>query len=222
MPAEGGAPILITMGEPAGVGPELALAAFEMLDGHAGSHPLMLVGDPAVFGATAAPVIPTTARASRNPGKPDPANAAAVTEAIAIAVDRCLKGEAAGLVTAPIHKAVLAQAGFPHPGHTEYLGELTGARRPVMMLASDTLRVVPLTIHMPIAQVPAAITRQALFDKLVAKAYESGKALNMASYLEIDAVIDPADTRAWLLRGLNAASGVAPADTGGRSFIDTW
>jgi 4-hydroxythreonine-4-phosphate dehydrogenase len=164
MPAEGGAPILITMGEPAGVGPELALAAFEMLDGHVGSHPLMLVGDPAVFGATAAPVIPTTARASRNPGKPDPANAAAVTEAIAIAVDRCLKGEAAGLVTAPIHKAVLAQAGFPHPGHTEFLGELTGARRPVMMLASDTLRVVPLTIHMPIAQVPAAITRQALFD----------------------------------------------------------
>ena len=69
---------------------------------------------------------------------------------------------------------------------------------------------------------PDEAARQALFDKLVAKAYESGKALNMASYLEIDAVIDPADTRAWLLRGLNAASGVAPADTGGRSFIDTW
>jgi acetyl-CoA carboxylase carboxyltransferase component len=69
---------------------------------------------------------------------------------------------------------------------------------------------------------PDEAARQALFDKLVARAYESGKALNMASYLEIDAVIDPADTRAWLLRGLNAASGVAPADTGGRSFIDTW
>jgi acetyl-CoA carboxylase carboxyltransferase component len=69
---------------------------------------------------------------------------------------------------------------------------------------------------------PDEAARQALFDKLVAKAYESGKALNMASYLEIDAVIDPADTRAWLLRGLNAASGATPADAGGRSFIDTW
>jgi 4-hydroxythreonine-4-phosphate dehydrogenase len=164
MPAEGSAPILITMGEPSGVGPELALAAYEMLGGRVGQRPLMLVGDPAVFGATDAPVISTTARARRTPGRPNPANAAAVTEAIAIAVERCLKGDAAGLVTAPIHKAVLAQAGFRHPGHTEYLGELTGARRPVMMLASDTLRVVPLTIHMPIAQVPAAITKQALFD----------------------------------------------------------
>jgi 4-hydroxythreonine-4-phosphate dehydrogenase len=164
MPVEGSAPILLTMGEPAGVGPELAIAAWEMLGGHIGNRPLILVGDPAVFGATDAPVIPPTARACRNPGRPDPANAAAVTEAIAIAVDRCLKGEAGAMVTAPIHKAVLAQAGFAHPGHTEYLGELTGARRPVMMLASDTLRVVPLTIHMPIAQVPAAVTKQLLFD----------------------------------------------------------
>jgi 4-hydroxythreonine-4-phosphate dehydrogenase len=164
MPVEGSAPILLTMGEPAGVGPELAVAAWEMLGGHIGNRPLILVGDPAVFGATNAPVIPPTARACRNPGRPDPANAAAVTEAIAIAVDRCLKGEAGAMVTAPIHKAVLAQAGFAHPGHTEYLGELTGARRPVMMLASDTLRVVPLTIHMPLAQVPAAVTKQLLFD----------------------------------------------------------
>jgi 4-hydroxythreonine-4-phosphate dehydrogenase len=164
MPVEGSAPILLTMGEPAGVGPELAVAAWGMLGGHIGNRPLILVGDPAVFGATNAPVIPPTARACRNPGRPDPANAAAVTEAIAIAVDRCLKGEAGAMVTAPIHKAVLAQAGFAHPGHTEYLGELTGARRPVMMLASDTLRVVPLTIHMPLAQVPAAVTKQLLFD----------------------------------------------------------
>jgi 4-hydroxythreonine-4-phosphate dehydrogenase len=164
MPVEGSAPILLTMGEPAGVGPELAVAAWEMLGGHIGNRPLILVGDPAVFGATNAPVIPPTARACRNPGRPDPANAAAVTEAIAIAVDRCLKGEAGAMVTAPIHKAVLAQAGFAHPGHTEYLGELTGARRPVMMLASYTLRVVPLTIHMPLAQVPAAVTKQLLFD----------------------------------------------------------
>ena len=64
--------------------------------------------------------------------------------------------------------------------------------------------------------------RQALFDKLVGKAYANGKALNMASYLEIDAVIDPAESRAWLLRGLNAAP-KAPARTGKkRPFVDTW
>ena len=91
------------------------------------------------------------------PGKPDPANAAAVTEAIEIAVKACLDGEAAALVTAPIHKAVLNAAGFAFPGHTEFLAHLTGARRAVMMLASDKLRVVPLTIHMPLAEVPEAI-----------------------------------------------------------------
>jgi len=158
------APILITMGEPAGIGPELALAAYGMLGGRVGRHPLKLVGDPAVFGAADAPVIATKARARRTPGRPDPANAGAVTEAIEIAVDACMKGEAAAIVTAPIHKAVLAQAGFAHPGHTEFLGALTGVRRPVMMLASNTLRVVPLSIHIPIAKVPAAITKQAVFD----------------------------------------------------------
>jgi 4-hydroxythreonine-4-phosphate dehydrogenase len=68
------------------------------------------------------------------------------------------------MVTAPIHKAVLASAGFPFPGHTEFLAHLTGTRRFAMMLASEALRVVPLTIHMPLAEVPAAITRQAVFD----------------------------------------------------------
>jgi len=153
------------MGEPAGIGPEVALAAFARLDGRVGAHPLTLVGDPDVLaGAPAQALIPTKARARRTPGKPDSANAAAVTEAIAAAVAACLAGEAAALVTAPIHKAVLASAGFPFPGHTEFLAHLTGTRRFVMMLASDMLRVVPLTIHMPLTQVPAAVTRQAVFD----------------------------------------------------------
>lgn len=152
------------MGEPAGVGPEVALAACALLGGAVAGHPLKLVGDPSVFGATDVPVIATAARARRTPGRPDPANATAVIEAIKIAAAACLDGTAAAMVTAPIHKAVLAQAGFAHPGHTEFLGELTGAHRPVMMLASDRLRVVPLTIHMPIAKVAAAITKQAVFD----------------------------------------------------------
>jgi 4-hydroxythreonine-4-phosphate dehydrogenase len=155
------APILITMGEPAGIGPEVAVAALDHFGGRIGSHPLKLVGDPAVFGRDA---IATTAKATRNPGKPDPANADAVTEAIEIAVAACLSGAAAAIVTAPIHKAVLNAAGFAHPGHTEFLAALTGARRAVMMLASDQLRVVPLTIHMPLAQVAGAITKQAVFD----------------------------------------------------------
>jgi 4-hydroxythreonine-4-phosphate dehydrogenase len=157
------APIFITMGEPAGIGPEVALAAFAHFGGRIGAHPLKLVGDPAVFGRQP-DVIATTARASAAPGKPDPANAAAVTEAIEIAVSACLNGEAAAIVTAPIHKAVLNAAGFPFPGHTEFLAHLTGARRAVMMLASDQLRVVPLTIHMPLSQVPGEITKQAVFD----------------------------------------------------------
>lgn len=67
-----------------------------------------------------------------------------------------------------------------------------------------------------------AVVQKALFDKLVAKAYEQGKGLNMASYLEIDAVIDPADTRAWLLRGLNATPPAAPRQGKKRPFVDTW
>jgi 4-hydroxythreonine-4-phosphate dehydrogenase len=153
------------MGEPAGIGPEVALAAFASLEGRIGAHPLKLVGDPDVLaGAPPEAVIATEAKARRTPGKPDTANAEAVTEAIAVAVESCLSGGAAAMVTAPIHKAVLASAGFPFPGHTEFLAHLTGTRRFAMMLASEALRVVPLTIHMPLAEVPAAITRQAVFD----------------------------------------------------------
>ena len=155
-------PILITMGEPSGIGPEIALAAFDALGGKIGSHPLKLVGDASLFGGRAEALIATKATVKAVPGKPDAANAAAVIEAIEIAARACLAGEAAAMVTAPIHKAVLIEAGFPHPGHTEFLGELTGTSRAVMMLASDRLRVVPLTIHTPLAAVPAAITIEAV------------------------------------------------------------
>jgi 4-hydroxythreonine-4-phosphate dehydrogenase len=150
------------MGEPAGIGPEVAVAAFDALGGWIGSHPLKLVGDPSLFGGRE--TVATKARVRRVPGKADAANAAAVTEAIEIAAAACLAGDAAAMVTAPIHKAVLAGAGFGFPGHTEFLGHLTGARRPVMMLASAMLRVVPLTIHTPLAEVPGAITKAAVFE----------------------------------------------------------
>ncbi len=139
------------------------MAAFDHFGGRIGSHPLKLVGDPALFCAHRDHVIATRG-VHTVPGKPDAANAAAVIEAIEGSVRTCLAGEAAALVTAPINKAVLNAAGFPFPGHTEFLGHLTGAARPVMMLASDRLRVVPLTIHLPVAQVPAAIGTQAIVE----------------------------------------------------------
>jgi 4-hydroxythreonine-4-phosphate dehydrogenase len=158
------APILLTMGEPAGIGPEVALAAFDHFGGRIGARPLKLVGDASVFASHKDSLIATLARATRVPGTPDSANASAVIEAIEIAVQACLDGEAAGVVTAPIHKAVLAGAGFGFPGHTEFLAHLTGARRAVMMLAGPQLRVVPLTIHIPIAEVPSAIDKALVFE----------------------------------------------------------
>ena len=146
------------MGEPAGIGPEVALGAFDALGGRIGSHPLKLVGDADIFASHKAALIPTKARVQAAPGKPSASNARAVIEAIEIAVRACQAGDAAAIVTAPIHKAVLAGAGFGFPGHTEFLASLTGAARPVMMLASDKLRVVPLVIHVPLARVPSLVT----------------------------------------------------------------
>jgi 4-hydroxythreonine-4-phosphate dehydrogenase len=161
------APILITMGEPAGIGPEIAVAALEHFQSSVGRRPLRLVGDLGVFenaGLQRGAVTQTQAKAIRTPGRPDPANAAAVIEAISSSVDMVRKGLAAAVVTAPINKDVLHRSGFAFPGHTEFLGELTGAKRPVMMLASDRLRVVPLTIHLPLAEVPRAITAAAIVE----------------------------------------------------------
>lgn len=163
-------PILITMGEPAGIGPEVAVAAFHHFGGQIGSHPLRLVGDPEVFYACGikdgeALIAARPLDAKNEPGKPNSANAPAVIDAIDLAVGVAMDATAAAaVVTAPIHKAVLNSAGFAFPGHTEFLAHLTGARRAVMMLASDQLRVVPLTIHMPLHAVPGAINKQSVFD----------------------------------------------------------
>jgi 4-hydroxythreonine-4-phosphate dehydrogenase len=152
------------MGEPSGIGPEIALAAFDELGGRIGDHPLKFVGDAGIFAGREAALIATKAKTNATLGKPDPQNAAAVIEAIELAVKACLAGEAAAMVTAPIHKAVLKEAGFPYPGHTEFLGFLTKAPRAVMMLASEKLRVVPLTIHTPLAEVPGALSGDAILE----------------------------------------------------------
>ena len=161
-------PILVTMGEPAGVGPEVAVAAWRALGGHVGERKLILVGAPDVFASYGKvpddAVLATTAAARRTPGRPDPANAKATVEAIARAVNMAIEGTAGAIVTAPINKAVLLQTGFRFPGHTDYLAHLTSTPRAVMMLASGTIRVVPLTVHVPLAWVPRLITMDAIIE----------------------------------------------------------
>ena len=161
-------PILVTMGEPAGIGPEVAVATFTALGGHVGEHKLVLVGDPAVFASCGNvpddAVMPVTARAVRLPGRAVDENSEATIEAITLAVEKAMKGEAAALVTAPINKAVLMRTGFHFPGHTDFLADLTGVPRAVMMLASEALRVVPLTVHIPLADVPSAIDQDSIIE----------------------------------------------------------
>ena len=101
------------------------------------------------------------ATASR-PGKPDPRNAAYVLGLLERAIEGTLSGEFAALVTAPVHKAVINDAGVPFTGHTEYLAQRTGAARPVMMLAAGALRVALATTHLPLREVSAAITIESL------------------------------------------------------------
>ena len=163
------APLLITMGEPSGVGPEVAMAAYRTLNGRVGARALKLVGDPLVFRACGEvpsdSVIETHAvEKPRNPGTAFPENTRAVVDAIDEAVALARNGAAAAVITAPIHKAALMQGGFQFAGHTEYLARITGADRAVMMLVGQDLRVVPLTIHMPLADVPRAVTKIAVVE----------------------------------------------------------
>ena len=111
------------------------------------------------------PVVPLLHGFSDRPGQPDAGNAAGIIESIDRAVDDVFAGRAAAIVTLPIAKKVLYDAGFRHPGHTEYLAHLASARTgkeftAVMMLAGPALRTVPVTIHIPISQVPAALSTE--------------------------------------------------------------
>ena len=178
-------PLAVTMGEPAGVGGELSLKAW--LAPTRGARPFFAIDDPArleglardlglavpvrkiaraaeaaaVFDA-ALPVLPVRLRAPVRAGHPDPANAPATIEAIERAASLACAGEIAGFVTNPVQKRTLQDAGFAHPGHTEFLAEIASraAAKPVevaMMLACPTLRVVPVTVHLSLAQAIRAL-----------------------------------------------------------------
>ena len=171
------APLALTMGDPAGIGAEIAIAArVRRPEG----PPFFLIDDPERLAAMAAglrimeisapaetlaawdrglPVLAQPLAARPEPGRPDPANAPAVVAAVERAVALVEAGEAAAVVTNPVSKKVLQDgAGFAHPGHTEFLAALSGAARPVMMIAGPQLRVVPVTIHIPLSEVPSALT----------------------------------------------------------------
>ena len=168
-------PLALTMGEPGGVGGELALKAWAtpgmpafFLAGDAGwlaridpAVPIREIegpGDAARVFPDALPVLPSPLFAAVEPGKADPAHAPAVIASIERAVAAVRAGEAAAVVTLPIQKESLIDAGFAHRGHTEFLAELTGARRSVMMLVCKGLRAVPMTIHVPLAEVASRLT----------------------------------------------------------------
>ena len=171
-------PVAVSCGEPAGIGPELAVRAWEA---SGAARPFFLIGDPAHLpegtpvaeidapeeaadaARRALPVLRLPFPAPVRPGRPDPANAAAVIEAIALGVRLVQGGRARALCTLPIQKSVLAEgAGFAFPGHTEYLAALAEVDRVAMMLVSPELRVVPATIHIPLSEVPRALDAEVL------------------------------------------------------------
>ena len=171
-------PIVITPGEPAGIGPELVIQLLQQPH----PRPLTVIADPALLleraiaiglpaktidGGIAGPggcirVDPVPLRVPCSPGQLNIANAEYVMETLARATDACLAGAYVAMVTGPVQKSVIQQAGYPFSGHTEFLAERSGAQTPVMMLVTDHLRVALVTIHLALAQVPAALTSDRL------------------------------------------------------------
>ncbi len=176
------APIALTCGEPAGVGPELAHKAWQELGT---DLPFFLIGDarhlpdgvsaieiadPAETAGAARhglPLLPHRFATPSIAGQPAAENAQGVIDVIARGVELVQSGAASALCTGPIHKKALKDgAGFAFPGHTEFLAYLAGVERVVMMLACEQLRVVPVTIHIALADVPATLTADLLTDSI--------------------------------------------------------
>jgi 4-hydroxythreonine-4-phosphate dehydrogenase len=184
--------LALTMGDPAGIGPDLALAAWK----HRAQLELpafLMIADPAMLAGrakllgldvplveasaedavgkfeTALPVLPVALAKPALAGSPDPANAEAIIEAIRLGVELTTASRTRAVVTNPIAKSVLYASGFGFPGHTEYLAHLASETAghpvtPVMLLAGPHLRVAPVTIHIPLRQVPDALTTQSIVE----------------------------------------------------------
>ena len=188
-------PLAVSMGEPAGIGPDLILKLYAERDEHE-LPPFIVVGSMAFLAArarrlglninfaqttpgraaadfpVALPVLHIEGLVPDKPGETSPLSGKVVIESISRAVTETLNGACRAIVTAPIHKAALYSAGFKYPGHTEYLAALCAranapAPLPVMMLVHEELRVVPLTIHVPVRDVPALITPKLIRDTVL-------------------------------------------------------
>ncbi len=171
--------IAVTPGEPAGIGPDLVIA----LAAKPRADELVVIADPEMLAARArllglplrirdyapatAPrparggeltVLPVELASRCEPGVLNPANSPAVLATIERACQGCLDGEFAAMLTAPVQKSVINEAGIAFSGHTEFLADLCAAEIPVMLLVADDLRVALVTTHLPLARVPAAIT----------------------------------------------------------------
>ena len=175
--------IAITPGEPAGIGPDLliqliqqpqtqeliAIADPELLQQRARQLGLPLTLQPhdptrapAVTPAGQLGIVPISLAVPARTGQLEPANAPYVLECLRRAVSGCLQREFAALVTGPVHKGVINDAGIPFTGHTEYLAELTGTPQVVMLLTAPGLRVALATTHLPLREVADAISRESL------------------------------------------------------------
>ena len=196
-------PVLLTIGEPAGIGPELAIKLWAERNSQS-VPPFVLLTDPAFIESRARllgvemtvkqwdenwdvsaleqifsealPYYPLSNSIEDSPTQLRTQNSPAVIEAIETAVSLIHQGKASAVVTNPINKNALYEAGFKHPGHTEFLGELAqqwgGTYRPVMMLAGPELRTVPATLHIPLKDVPEALDTQELTELMVITARE--------------------------------------------------
>ena len=185
-------PLALTLGEPAGIGPDITLAAWLRRDELA-LPPFYVLADPDVLArrarllgldipvragapgdavrafAAALPVVPLSERVTAEPGHPDATSAPAAIASIRRAVADVFAGRAHAVVTNPVAKAVLYRTGFAEPGHTEFLARLarehTGRSvHPVMMLWSPELAVVPVTIHLPVRDVPRQLTADLIIE----------------------------------------------------------
>ena len=184
--------LALTQGDPAGIGPDITLMAW-MNRTADGIPPFLYLGDPAILAARAKklgftipieeadagsaldlfgralPVLAIPAGAEVTPGNPDSASAAGTIGAIERGVELAMTSKTAAVVTNPIAKSVLYGAGFKFPGHTEFLADLghraTGQPvTPVMMIAGPELRTIPVTIHIPLRDVPEALTTRMVYE----------------------------------------------------------
>ncbi|MFK4818969.1 4-hydroxythreonine-4-phosphate dehydrogenase PdxA [Ochrobactrum quorumnocens] len=258
MPNQPVPPLAVSIGDPSGVGADVALSAW-LRRTELSLPPFMLIADPKQLAARAQhlgltvpiatieasaeaadifndklPVLPLVNAHKESPGRPLPENAAGVIEAIERAVALTLRGETSAIVTCPIAKKPLYDAGFKHPGHTEFLAELASQHLgrtviPVMMLAGPELRAVPVTIHIPLVEVPRVLTKDDILEVAYITAQELTDRFGIAAPRiaisglnphageggalgkEDDAIIRPAVEKLQR-KGINAW-GPLPADT---------